>query len=99
MPYEAPDFFQIDELLTEDERMIRDMVRDWVTERIIPHIGDHYMAGTFPDELIPEMAELGEVHGLPQHLSTLGPNPIRSKLEVFERVVELCVEVCGARAR
>ncbi|MHC4938330.1 MAG: acyl-CoA dehydrogenase family protein [Planctomycetota bacterium] len=59
MPYEAPDFFCIDELLTEDERMVRDMVRDWVSERVIPHIGDHYVAGTFPDELIPEMAELG----------------------------------------
>ncbi|MHC4954055.1 MAG: acyl-CoA dehydrogenase family protein [Planctomycetota bacterium] len=59
MSYEAPDFYGIDELLTEDERMIRDTVRDWVSERVIPGIGDHYMNGTFPDELIPEMAELG----------------------------------------
>ncbi len=59
MAYEAPDFFDIDSLLTEDERMIRDAVRSWVSERVVPIIADHYMAGTFPDELIPEMAELG----------------------------------------
>ena len=59
MSFEAPNFFEIDELLTEDERMIRDTVRDWVSERVIPTIGDHYLAGTFPDELIPEMGELG----------------------------------------
>jgi len=59
MSYEAPNFFAIDSLLTEDERMIRDTVRDWVSDRVIPHISDHYLAGTFPDELIPEMAELG----------------------------------------
>ena len=59
MAYEAPDFFDIDSLLTEDERMIRDAVRSWVSERVLPIIADHYMAGTFPEELIPEMAEMG----------------------------------------
>jgi glutaryl-CoA dehydrogenase len=59
MPYEPPDFYGIEELLTEDERMIRDAVRDWVEDRVLPRISDHYLAGTFPTELIPEMAELG----------------------------------------
>jgi glutaryl-CoA dehydrogenase len=59
MPYEPPDFYGIDELLTEDERMIRDAVRGWVEDRILPVIADHYLKGTFPTELIPEMAELG----------------------------------------
>jgi len=59
MTYEAPDFFAIDDLLTEDERMVRDAVRAWVTDRVLPGIADHYLAGTFPMELIPEMAELG----------------------------------------
>jgi len=59
MSYEAPDFFAIDSVLTEDERMIRDAVRTWVSERVLPVIADHYMAGTFPNELIPEMAEMG----------------------------------------
>ena len=59
MPYEPPDFYGMDELLTEDERMIRDAVRGWVQDRVLPIISDHYLAGTFPTELIPEMAELG----------------------------------------
>jgi len=58
MTYEPPDFFEIDRLLTEDERMIRDNVRGWVSERVLPIIADHYLAGTFPRELIPEMAEM-----------------------------------------
>jgi glutaryl-CoA dehydrogenase len=59
MPYEPPDFYGIDELLTEDERMIRDAVRGWVEDRVLPVISEHYLAGTFPTELIPEMSELG----------------------------------------
>ncbi len=59
MAYESPDFFALDELLTEEERMVRDSVRDWVEERVLPDISDHYLAGTFPMELIAEMAELG----------------------------------------
>ncbi len=59
MSYEAPDFYDLDHLLTEDERLIRDTVRDWVSEKILPVIGDHYLKGTFPDDLIPEMAEMG----------------------------------------
>ena len=59
MSYQAPDFFDLDGLLTEDERMIRDAVREWVTDRVLPVISDHYMAGTYPAELISEMAELG----------------------------------------
>jgi len=59
MSYEAPDFFAVSGLLTEDERMIRDSVRDWVGERVLPIVADHYLAGTFPKELIPEMAGLG----------------------------------------
>ena len=59
MKYDPPDFFDIEDELTEDERMIRDAVRSWVTERVLPTVADCYLAGTFPTELIPEMAELG----------------------------------------
>ena len=59
MSFEAPDFYDIDSLLTEEERMVRDSVRDWVSKRVLPVIAEHYLAGTFPDDLIPEMAELG----------------------------------------
>ena len=38
MAYEALDFYDVDALLTEEELMVRDMVRDWVDEKVIPNI-------------------------------------------------------------
>jgi glutaryl-CoA dehydrogenase len=53
------DLYNIDHLLSEEERMVRDTVRKFVQERVLPIIGEHFEAGTFPRELIPEIAELG----------------------------------------
>ena len=55
----ATDLYNIDHLLSEEERMVRDTVRKFVSERVLPIIGDHFEAGTFPRELIPEIADLG----------------------------------------
>jgi glutaryl-CoA dehydrogenase len=55
----ATDLYNIDHLLSEEERMVRDTVRKFVNERILPIIGEHFEAGTFPRELIPEVAGLG----------------------------------------
>ena len=55
----ANDLYNIDSLLSEEERMVRDTVRKFVNERVLPIIGDHFEAGTFPRELIPSIAELG----------------------------------------
>ena len=55
----ASDLYNIDHLLSEEERMVRDTVRQFVRERVLPIIGEHFEAGTFPRTLIPEVAELG----------------------------------------
>ena len=55
----ATDLYNIDHLLSEEERLVRDTVRKFVRERILPIIGEHFEAGTFPRELIPTLAELG----------------------------------------
>src|SRR5712692_9891990 len=55
----ATDLYNTDRLLSEEERMVRDTVRKFVNERVQPIIGDHFAAGTFPQELIPEIADLG----------------------------------------
>ena len=55
----ATDLYNIDHLLSEEERMVRDTVRKFVNDRVLPIIGNHFEAGTFPRELIPEIAELG----------------------------------------
>ena len=59
MSFQGVDFLQLDELLTDEERLVRDTVRQFVDENVIPIIEDHYMAGTFPHELTRPMAELG----------------------------------------
>ena len=55
----ATDLYNIDHLLSEEERMVRDTVRKFVQDRVLPIIGEHFEAGTFPRELIPTIAELG----------------------------------------
>ena len=47
MAYEALDFYDVDRMLTEEEVMLRDMVRDWVDEKVIPNIEDAYNGGYF----------------------------------------------------
>ena len=53
------DFYHVDSLLTEEERAVRDTVRAWVDEHLIPVIGQYYLEGRFPKQLIPGLAELG----------------------------------------
>jgi glutaryl-CoA dehydrogenase len=55
----ATDLYNIDLMLSEEERLVRDTVRDFVRERVLPIIGEHFEEGTFPRHLIPELAQLG----------------------------------------
>jgi glutaryl-CoA dehydrogenase len=57
--FSGVDFYNIDDLLSEEERTVRDTVRSWVDERVLPIIEEHYTAGTFPMELAKEMGEMG----------------------------------------
>jgi len=59
MAYAALDYYAIDELFTHEERLVRDTVRELVTQRIMPSIGKHWSAGTFPHELVLEFGKLG----------------------------------------
>src|SRR5256884_2373013 len=54
----ATDLYNVDHLFSEEERLVRDTVRKFVQERVLPIIGEHFEAGTFPRELVPEVAEL-----------------------------------------
>ena len=59
MPYEALDFYDVDSLLTDEERMVRDMVRDFVDEEVIPNIEHACRDGVFPDEWRVALGEMG----------------------------------------
>jgi glutaryl-CoA dehydrogenase len=71
------DFYNIDSQLSEDERAVRDSVRRFVDERVLPIIGTAYVEGRFPREIVPEMAELG-VFGanLPEEYGCAGLNNV-----------------------
>ncbi|MCA9554188.1 MAG: acyl-CoA dehydrogenase family protein [Myxococcales bacterium] len=58
-PFYGTDLYNVDGLLDEDERLVRDNVARWVDDRFLPLVTEHYRAGTFPTELAPEMGEMG----------------------------------------
>ena len=98
------DFFNIDSQLSEEERAVRDSVRRFVDERVLPIIGKCYVDGRFPKELVPEMAELG-VFGanLPEEYGCAGLNNvayglIMQELERGDSGVRSFASVQGALA-
>ncbi len=57
--FEAPDYYALDDLLTEEEKAIRQRVREFVTREVLPVIEAHAQAMTFPRDLVPEIARQG----------------------------------------
>ena len=57
--YKSLDYFGIDEMLTDEERSIRDTVRDFVNEEVLPIIEEYNQKMDFPKQLIPKMSEQG----------------------------------------
>ena len=98
----AADLFNIDAALTEEERAIRDTIRAFVDEKILPIIGDCYVQGRFPKELIPELAELGVLGAnLPEQygcagLSSVAYGLIMQELERGDSGIRSFASVQGA---
>ncbi|HEY7895682.1 MAG TPA: acyl-CoA dehydrogenase family protein [Gemmatimonadaceae bacterium] len=71
------DFYAIDSALSEEERAVRDSVHRFVDERVLPIIGDCYVEGRFPRDIVPELASLG-VFGanLPEEYGCAGLNNV-----------------------
>ena len=96
------DLFNIDAALTEEERAIRDTVRAFVDEQVLPIIGDCYVQGRFPDELIPGLAELGVLGAnLPEEygcagLSSVAYGLIMQELERGDSGIRSFASVQGA---
>jgi glutaryl-CoA dehydrogenase len=85
MPFKGVDFYRIDDLLTDEERMVRDTVRRFVDDRVIPIIDKHFENGTFPRELIPEMAQIGLFGGnLPEEYGCANMNNVAYGLVMQE---------------
>jgi len=75
------DYLALDDQFSDDERMVRDTVRSWVSERFLPGIMEHFERGTYPLETVPELAEMG-VFGptLPAEYGGAGLNSVAAGL-------------------
>src|SRR5262245_11178084 len=83
--FNGVDFFDIDSLLSEEERQIRNHVRDWVEERYLPLVERAYEEAYFPAEVIPEVAEMGLLGAtLPEKYGCAGVNPLAYELAMQE---------------
>ena len=57
--FQAPDYFQLDELLTEEHKLVRGATREWVKRAVSPIIEEACQNAVFPKELIGGLAEIG----------------------------------------
>jgi len=80
------DYFNLDSLLGDDERIIRDSVKEFVAAEILPNIEHHYEAGTQDPELARKMAEMG-LFGItiPEEYGGAGANYLSYAL-VFQKL-------------
>ncbi len=73
--FKGIDFYDLDELYTEEERMVRDTIRDWVDAEFMPIIEEHNREGKFPAHLVPKLAELGTLGASLQGYGCAGLSP------------------------
>ena len=57
--YQAPDYFKLDELLTEEHKLIRDAAREWIKKEVSPIIEEACQKAVFPKNILPGLAEIG----------------------------------------
>ena len=95
------DYFDLESDLDQEGRMVQETARSFVEDRIKPDIGEHWIEGTFPKELITEMGELGfyapnlEGYGLP-NLSQRAYGLLMQELEAGDSGIRSMASVQGA---
>lgn len=57
--FEAPDFYQIDDLLTPEQKLVRSAMRTFVKREITPTIDDCAQRGEFPETIVPKFGQIG----------------------------------------
>ncbi len=83
--YRGIDFYNLDELFSDEEKLIRDTVRSFVSEHVVPVIAEHARNGTFPMNIVPMMGEL-QLFGatLPEEYGCAGINNVAYGLVMQE---------------
>ncbi len=57
--FQAPDYYNLDDLLTDEHKLIRDSAREWIKKEVSPIIEDYYERAEFPKQVIPGLAAIG----------------------------------------
>jgi alkylation response protein AidB-like acyl-CoA dehydrogenase len=57
--FQAPDYYQLDDLLTEEHKLVRDTAREWVKREVSPIIEDYAQRAEFPKQIVNGLAEIG----------------------------------------
>jgi alkylation response protein AidB-like acyl-CoA dehydrogenase len=95
------DYVDLEADLSSEERLIRDTAREFVEDNVRPDVGEHFIEGTFPTDLIPEMGELGfyapnlEGYGLPG-VSETAYGLLMQELEACDSGLRSMASVQGA---
>jgi glutaryl-CoA dehydrogenase len=83
--FRGVDFYRVDDLLSEEEKMVRETARGFVTGKVLPVIDRHFEAGTFPLALVAEMGQLGMLGAnLPEEFGCAGMNNVAYGLVMQE---------------
>ncbi len=99
--FQGVDYYGIDELLDDEQKLVRDTVREFVSDKILPIIAEHQRQGTFPHEVLPRIAEMGllggnlEGYGLPG-LDNIAYGLVMQELERGDSGIRSMVSVQGA---
>ena len=78
------DFIDIDHLLSDEERQVREVVREWVGDNVLPHIEGWFEAGTFPKDIALELGGLGLLGMHLEGYGCLGANAVSYGLACLE---------------
>ena len=99
--FEGVDYYGIDELLDDEQRLVRDTVREFVSDKVLPIIDEHQREGTFPNAVLPDIAEMGllggnlDGYGLPG-LDNIAYGLVMQELERGDSGIRSFVSVQGA---
>lgn len=75
--FEAPDYYLLDELLTEEHKLVRDATREWVKRNVSPIIEEYAQKAEFPKQILPGLAEIGAFGPyIPEHYGGAGLDQI-----------------------
>jgi|GEM_PF-3080124 len=98
--FQHPDYYSLDDLLTEEHLLIRDAARQWVKKEVSPIIDEHYEKATFPTHLLSGLGEIGLAHLGPIYpLNTEVLGLIKFPMGLLCKNSSVAIRACALRLR